>query len=110
MVTVVQLAHVCALMGLINVFVLSAARQLRSQPALQEKVVTSLLMPLLIGDVLHISVTLWALGDVRWHVTEWSAVLWATIILGLSLLIPRITWHLGIGRYVHSRDARARKA
>ncbi|KAI6105769.1 hypothetical protein F5141DRAFT_1216513 [Pisolithus sp. B1] len=66
-VTVVQLAHVCALMGLINFFMLTAARRhLASQVIMQEKIVRALLIPLLIGDVVHLYVTLWALGDERW--------------------------------------------
>ena len=108
-VTVVQLAHVCGLLGLVNVFLLRAVRQyLSGQPILQEKIVSALLTPLLIGDVLHIVLTLWALGDVRWNVSEWTVVIWATVLIGLSLLIPRITWHMGIGRYMESRDGRGK--
>ena len=92
-------------MGLVNFFVLGAARRyLSNQPALQERIVGALLMPLLVGDVLHLVVTLWALGDVRWNFLEWSGMLWATVLLGFSLMIPRITWHLGIGRYVDAID------
>lgn len=108
-VTVVQLAHVCGLLGLVNFFLLRAVRRyLSGQLMLQEKIVSALLTPLLIGDVLHIVVTLWALGDVRWNVSEWTVVIWATILIGLSLLIPRITWHMGIGRYMESRDGRGK--
>jgi len=104
-VTVVQLGHVCALLGLVNFFVLSATRRhLHSQVALQEKIVSALLTPLLIGDILHLYVTLWALGDHRWAIHKWNAMLWTTILLGLTLLVPRIAWHLGIGRYVNKRD------
>jgi hypothetical protein len=91
----VQLAHVCGLLGLINFFLLRAARQyLSSQPVLQEKVVAGLLTPLVIGDVLHIAFTLWALGDVRWNVSEWTVVIWLTVLIGLALFIPRIAWHI----------------
>jgi len=108
-VTVVQLAHVCGLLGLINFFLLRAARQyLSSQPVLQEKIVAGLLTPLVIGDVLHIAFTLWALGDVRWNVSEWTVVIWLTVLIGLALFIPRITWHMGIGRYMDSRDGRGK--
>jgi hypothetical protein len=108
-VTIVQLAHVCGLLGLINFFLLRAARQhLSSQPVLQEKVVAGLLTPLVIGDVLHIAFTLWALGDVRWNVSEWTVVIWLTVLIGLALLIPRIAWHMGIGRYMDSRDGRGK--
>jgi len=105
LVTIIQLGHVCALIGVVNVFVLNAARShLQGNPAVQERIVLSLLTPLLIGDFLHLYVTLWALGDQRWEVWNWSPMLWTTLLLGLTLMIPRVTWHLGIGRYVHSRD------
>ncbi|KAH9049161.1 hypothetical protein EDB84DRAFT_1182185 [Lactarius hengduanensis] len=109
-VTVVQLAHVCGLLGLINIFLLRAARRyLSDQPALQEKIVGALLTPLLIGDILHLVLTMWVLGDERSNFSQWSGMLWATVFLGLTLLIPRIAWHLGIGRYVHARDGKNRR-
>jgi hypothetical protein len=105
LVSIIQLGHVCGLLGVINAFVLTAARKhLASQPAIQEKIVSSLLTPLLVGDILHLGITLWALGDMRWQVWRWSALLWTTMLLGLSLLLPRAAWHVGIGRYKHSRD------
>ncbi|KAL4076046.1 hypothetical protein J3A83DRAFT_4357170 [Scleroderma citrinum] len=104
-VTVIQLAHVCALMGVVNFFVLTAIRRhLASQLVIQEKIVRALMIPLLIGDVMHLYVTLWALGDERWDIARWSPMLWTTILLGLTLMIPRIMWHLGIWRYMDSRD------
>ncbi|EGO27574.1 hypothetical protein SERLADRAFT_461279 [Serpula lacrymans var. lacrymans S7.9] len=105
-VTVVQLAHVCALIGVVNFFVLSAARKhLSVQPALQEQIVNALLTPLLVGDAMHLYVTVWALGEERWEIRNWTPMLWTTVVLGLTLMIPRIMWHLGIWRYVHRRDA-----
>jgi hypothetical protein len=93
-----------------NFFVLSAARQhLHAQPALQEKIVCALLTPLVVGDGLHFYVTLWALGDERWDVTQWTPMVWTVIVLGLSMMIPRIAWHLGIGRYVDKRDGQSVK-
>jgi len=77
---------------------------LHSQPALQEKVVGALLTPLVVGDFLHLYVTLWALGEHKWEVRRYSPMLWSTLILGLSLMVPRVAWHLGIGRYVDKRD------
>ncbi|KAF5344103.1 hypothetical protein D9758_008890 [Tetrapyrgos nigripes] len=104
-VTVIQLAHVCFLLGFVNFFVLSTARRhLRDQVALQEKVVSALLTPLLFGDLLHLYVTVWALGDEKWNFRAWTPMLWTTFGLGMTLLIPRICWHLGIGRYVDARD------
>ncbi|KAF8351401.1 hypothetical protein F5887DRAFT_206390 [Amanita rubescens] len=102
LVTMVQLAHVCALLGVVNYSVLSVARNyLQNNLFLQEKVVSALLTPLLFGDVFHLYLTLWALGDQRWNLATWTPMLWITVIVGITLLIPRITWHLGIGRYVH---------
>jgi len=110
LVTIIQLGHVCALIGVVNIFVLTTARRhLHTQPALQEKIVSSLLTPLLIGDCLHLHVTLWALGEHRWEFWNWSPMLVTTIGLGLTLMIPRIAWHLGIGRYVDRRDGNYQK-
>lgn len=87
-VTILQLAHTCALLGIINFFVLTAVRGLRS-PALQEKMVMSLFTPLLVSDISHILVTLYGIGDTRWNINEWPSIVWITIITGLTLLIPR---------------------
>lgn len=88
-----------------NCFVLTAARKhLNTNLALQEKIVRALLIPLLIGDVMHLSVTFWALGDHKYDFANWSPMLWTTNIVGFSLLLPRMAWHLGIGRYVDTRD------
>jgi hypothetical protein len=87
-VAVLQLAHTCALLGIINFFVLTAVRGLRS-PALQEKIATSLLAPLLVSDVTHLLVTLYGIGDTRWSVDEWPSIVWITLITGLTILIPR---------------------
>ncbi|KAK7061779.1 hypothetical protein R3P38DRAFT_2831483 [Favolaschia claudopus] len=109
--TIIQLGHVCALLGLLNVWLLNTARiHLSFQPALQEKIVGALLTPLLIGDVAHLYISLWALGEERWNFWNWSPMLIVTIVLGFTLLVPRIMWHLGIGRYVDSRDKPAPKS
>lgn len=109
-VTVIQLAHVCALMGVVNFFVLTAVRtHLASQVAVQEKIVRALMIPLLIGDVMHLYVTLWALGDEKWVLARWTPMLWTTVLLGLTLMVPRVMWHLGIWRYMDSRDSLVRE-
>jgi len=106
-VTILQLAHVCALLGLVNLFVLYAVRtHLVSQPAVQERLVRALLTPLLLGDIMHLYVTYWALGDTRWDFKNHTPALWATLVFGIALLAPRIAWHMGVGRYVDSRDGR----
>lgn len=92
-------------MGVVNLFVLTAARRhLSAHPALQEKLVFALLCPLLMGDMMHLYLTLWSLGDHKWDLYNWSGMLWATVGIGFTLMIPRICWHLGIGRYVDARD------
>ena len=110
--TILQLAHVVGLLGLINFFVLGAARKyLFAHPVLQEKIVGALLTPLVVADVVHISITWWALDESRWRPWEWTSLLWITFLTGLSLLIPRVAWHLGVARYVDRRDGQAyRKA
>lgn len=105
-VTILQLGHVCLLLALTNIFVLTTARlHLAHLPRVQEVVLRSYLAPLLIGDVAHIVLTLWALDqNVRWDVANWGLVLWSTVGLGITLLIPRVLWHAGVGRYVDRRD------
>ncbi|KAF7332107.1 hypothetical protein MKEN_00091400 [Mycena kentingensis (nom. inval.)] len=98
--TVTQLGHVCALLGLLNIWLLSSARShLSLQPALQEKIVSALLTPLLIGDFMHIYITLWALGEYRFQFSSWSPMLIVTILSGFTLLIPRLMWQLGIASH-----------
>jgi hypothetical protein len=102
LVTMLQLANVCALLGVVNFFVLTAARKhLHGDLFLQEKIVSSLMIPLLIGDFSHLYVTLWGLGDQKWNPAGWTPMLWITFILGMTLLAPRVAWNMGIGRYVH---------
>jgi hypothetical protein len=92
-VTTLQLAHTCGLLGIINFFILTAIRDLRS-PALQEKIATSLFTPLVVADVTHILVTLYGIGDTRWKVHEWTSIVWVIIITGLTLLVPRFVRNL----------------
>ncbi|KAF9453088.1 hypothetical protein P691DRAFT_802468 [Macrolepiota fuliginosa MF-IS2] len=107
-VTTIQLAHVCGLVGLMNCFVLTAVRKhLHTNLALQEKIVRALFTPLVVGDVLHLALTFWALGDQKFDFANWSPMLWTTHLLGLTLMLPRIAWHLGVGRYVDARDGPA---
>ncbi|KZV77189.1 hypothetical protein PENSPDRAFT_568280 [Peniophora sp. CONT] len=107
LVTVTQLAHTCALLGLVNLFVLRALRKhLASQPALQEKIAKALLTPLLIGDIMHLYLTFYALGEERWNYRHYTPTIWAVIGFGVALLVPRAMWHLGVGRYVDARDGR----
>ncbi|KAJ7638873.1 hypothetical protein FB45DRAFT_904115 [Roridomyces roridus] len=109
--TITQLGHVCALLGLINIWLLTTARiHLNSQPALQEKIVGALLLPLLCGDVAHLVLSLYALGDQRWQYQNWSSMFIITFILGISLLIPRIMWVMGIGRWTARKQLQTKPA
>ncbi|KAL1743750.1 hypothetical protein HDZ31DRAFT_40188 [Schizophyllum fasciatum] len=106
LVTIIQLGHTCALLGLLNACVLRALRvHLALAPASQERIAAAVLMPLLVGDVVHAALTLWALGDSRWDLAVWTPITWCTIGSGLTLLVPRVAWVLGIGRYVDARDS-----
>jgi hypothetical protein len=110
-VTIVQLGHVCALLGTLNFFVLRAARtHLAHAPALQERLARALLAPLLVGDVSHLVATLWALGPRRWDWAAYEPTTWAVVATGVTLLVPRVCWHLGVGRYVDMRDGMAAAA
>jgi hypothetical protein len=92
------------LLGLLNWFVLGAVREHIRVNAVQEKILMAYFTPLIIGDFAHITITLWALGEDRWNFAKWTFLLWCTFVLGLSLLVPRLAWCLGIGRYVDKRD------
>ncbi|KAL1731043.1 hypothetical protein EV714DRAFT_283748 [Schizophyllum commune] len=110
LVTIIQLGHACALLGLLNACVLRALRtHLGHIPALQERIAAALLTPLLIGDVVHTALTLWALGEARWNFAAWSPTTWCTVVLGLTLLVPRAAWVMGVGRYVDTRDGAYKK-
>ncbi|KAH8105895.1 hypothetical protein BXZ70DRAFT_904004 [Cristinia sonorae] len=109
LVTLLQLAQTVGLLGLVNFLTLGTARRhLARYPAIQERMVAALLTPLLLGDISHMAITLWALGEERWDTASWrdSTTLWLTMLTGMTLLCPRIAWHLGIGRYMHKRDGK----
>ena len=71
----------------------------------------ALLTPLVISDVLHLAITFYAWGyEATVDVGGWTPLMWATVGGGLSLLIPRLMWHSGVGRYVEARDGLKGKA
>lgn len=108
--TLAQLAHVCALLGLVNHFVLRAAKShLAPHPALQEQIVGALLKLLLVGDCTHLALTFWVLGERAYDIRNWGTTLWIVVVTGVSLFIPRLCWCVGLGRYVHTRDGRTLK-
>ena len=83
-----QMAVAHAVIGCVNASVLRAIRRLPS-PTLQEKIASSLLIPLAIGDVMHQLGTFYGMGDVRWKMNEWPEILWLNIIFGILLFVPR---------------------
>jgi hypothetical protein len=89
-------------MALINLFIINAARHsFKQDPGAQEVVYKALFTVLMYGDFAHIAVTLYAMGpEMRWAFGNWSALTWVTIIAGITLLVPRALWHLGVGRDV----------
>jgi len=97
------IAH--AIIGFINASVLRAIRGLPSS-TLQENIARSLLIPLTVGDALHLFGAFYGIGDVRWRTGDWPQVLWLSVIVGTAFFIPRACWFLGIGRYVATRDSR----
>jgi hypothetical protein len=99
-----QLVNVFFLMALINLSIINATRRYFAQdPKAQEVVYKALFTVLMFGDFAHIAVTLYAMGSMKWEFGSWSALTWATIIIGVSLLVPRALWHLGVGRDVPTR-------
>jgi len=106
-----QLAHIFFLMALINLFIINATRRHFTQdPNAQEVIYKALFTVLMFGDFAHIGVTLYAMGPMRWEFGSWSALTWVTFTVGVSLLVPRALWHLGVGRDVPTRtDSKVKK-
>ncbi|WVF66480.1 hypothetical protein IAT40_001220 [Kwoniella sp. CBS 6097] len=74
-------------------------KHLNDRPAIQEKLVKGLLIPLAIADLLHIAVTLLPLPIS--HIkspSEWTHVLHCTVWITLTLFAVRLSWLMGIGR------------
>lgn len=102
-----QLGHMAALLGFLNYFILKAAREhLAFRLDLQERIVSALLTPLVVGDIVHLALTFWALGPNGLDWRTWGVTTWSVVMGGVSLLIPRVCWHLGKGRYMHKRDGK----
>ncbi|WVR03368.1 hypothetical protein IAU60_000359 [Kwoniella sp. DSM 27419] len=74
-------------------------KHLDDRPAVLEKMVKGLLVPLAIADLLHIAVTFLPLpiSHIR-SPRDWSHVLHCTIWITSTLFIVRVSWLLGIGR------------
>ncbi|KAL1412084.1 hypothetical protein Q8F55_003081 [Vanrija albida] len=76
---------------------------LGTQPALQEKLVRGLLVPLLIGDYVHIILTLVPLpSEIRWSPLEWTGLIHGNVDVTTVLILFRTAWLFGIARYVPS--------
>jgi hypothetical protein len=118
-VTVVQYGHFRFLFGMSNaIYIPLVLKHLAGNLALQETFLTAFLGPLLIGDLMGIIFALWGhgrlnLGEIGMDgqsefvkavssESDWS--LWVLLVLEMSVLIPRLMWVLGIGRYLHRRD------
>jgi len=110
-VTLLQLVHILFQAALINLFIINATRRYFTQdPKAQEVIYKALFTVLLIGDFAHIGVTLYAMGPMRWEFGSWSALTWVTLIVCVSLLVPRALWHLGVGRDVPTcTDSKVKK-
>ncbi|OCF34948.1 hypothetical protein I317_06284 [Kwoniella heveanensis CBS 569] len=74
-------------------------KHLNDRPAIQEKLVKGLLVPLAIADLLHIAVTLLPLPVSHLKSpSEWTHILHCTVWITLTLFVVRVSWLLGIGR------------
>ncbi|EAU83185.2 hypothetical protein CC1G_07867 [Coprinopsis cinerea okayama7 len=135
-ITVTLLGHTSSLLGLVSFFVLWTARtQLSRRPLLlkyQEKVVKSVLWPLLFGDFFRLGcwvVVLREFGALR-EFGGWDGVVQGVatgkgmegvvrafeelntkvnlvgMMMSVVTLVPRVLWFLGVGRYVHRRDGK----
>ncbi|KAF9263102.1 hypothetical protein L218DRAFT_944804 [Marasmius fiardii PR-910] len=95
-----QLAGCYFLLGMISSFVFRAVRSaLRHDPKTQERVVGSLLIPLAIADVIHISSSFIGLPqDLRFSVQEWNGTTHGNITITTFLFVVRMAWFFGIGR------------
>ncbi|KAG7090716.1 hypothetical protein E1B28_009809 [Marasmius oreades] len=95
-----QLAGCYFLLGMISSFVFRAVRSaLKHDSKSQERVVGSLLLPLAIADVIHISSSFIGLPpDLRLNVQEWNGTTHGNITITTFLFIARVAWFLGIGR------------
>ncbi|WOO80202.1 uncharacterized protein LOC62_03G003713 [Vanrija pseudolonga] len=68
--------------------------QLGSQPAIQEKLVRGLLVPLIILTLLPLP------NELRWAPAQWTQLIHGNVDVTVLLIIWRTAWFLGIGRYV----------
>jgi len=110
-VTILQLVHLFVLLALINLFVINATRrQFAHDPKAQEVIYKALFTVLMFGDCAHLGITLYAMGPMRWEFGGWSPLTWFSLTVGVSLLIPRALWHLGVGRGVPTHtDSKVKK-
>jgi hypothetical protein len=112
-VTLLQLIVVLLAAALTSVsFIHTTRRYFAHDPAAQEIIYRSLFGVLLLSDVAHMYVTLYGMGpEMRWAFGKWTGLIWVTIGVTITLLIPRVLWHLGVGRdvVIESRNARERK-
>ncbi|WVQ64525.1 uncharacterized protein L199_002692 [Kwoniella botswanensis] len=74
-------------------------KHLDDKPALLEKMMKGLLVPLAIADLLHVFVTLIPLPISHLKSpSEWTYIIHCTVWITLSLFVTRACWLLGIGR------------
>jgi len=98
-------------LALINLLLINATRHHFAQdPKAQEVIYKALSTVLMFGDFAHLGITLYAMGPMRWEFGSWSALTWFSLTVGVSLLVPRALWHLGIGRDVPTHtDSKVKK-
>ncbi|WVW81544.1 hypothetical protein I302_103539 [Kwoniella bestiolae CBS 10118] len=74
-------------------------KHLDDRPALLEKMMKGLLVPLAIADLLHVFVTLIPLPISHLKSpSEWTHIIHCTVWITLTLFMTRVCWLVGIGR------------
>jgi hypothetical protein len=99
----IQYAHFDFLFALCNlIFLPLLTSYLVGQLELQEKFLTPYLRLLLLGDLAHVGFAAWGWwGAGLWG---WNLERWGRTVLMMTVLLPRLAWVFGLGRYVHKRD------
>jgi hypothetical protein len=107
-VVMIQYAHFDFLFALCNLIFLPLLKSyLAGQLELQEKFLMPYFRLLLLGDLAHVGFAVWGWWDVGFW--GWSVEKMGRMFLTLTVLLPRLAWVLGFGRYVHERDREKEK-
>ncbi|KAJ9111819.1 hypothetical protein QFC20_002406 [Naganishia adeliensis] len=74
-------------------------KELDHLPALQEKLVRGLLLPLAIADITHIILSLIPLPrDLTFRPDLWTGLIHGNVVITSGLFLVRLLWFTGVGR------------